>query len=187
MPAKQVKRVWTREEVLALPDDGNRYELVDGELVVSPTPRWLHQSAVVRLTMFVFAYVERHALGRFAQSPAELSLPSGHVLQPDLFVSGMIDGRVPREWKEAGIPLLVVEVLSPSNPDYDRKVKRSLYQKAGVPTFWVVDIDARAVEVWTPAAGAPIVETARLSWQPNAAIAPLEIDLVRFFSGLERA
>ena len=79
-------RRWTRQEVLALPDDGNRYELIDGELVVSPSPRVLHQLAVWALNDRVSPYVRGLGLGITGLAPADLDLRSGQVVQPDLFV-----------------------------------------------------------------------------------------------------
>lgn len=185
MPAKQTDRVWTREEVLALPDDGNRYELVDGELLVMPSPRMLHQDASSEIEFLLRQYVNEHGIGKMHHAPADLELRSGQVVQPDIFVSSLVDGRRAREWSEVGIPLLIVEVLSPKYERHDREVKRALYQRLGVPTYWIVDLDARAVEVWTPNAIRPLAKTTRLEWRPNSAIAPLEVDLVRFFSSLE--
>lgn len=182
MPAKQRDRVWTREEVLALPDDGNRYELVDGELLVTPSPRMPHQDASSELEAILRHYVNEHGFGKVHRSPADLEFRSGQVVQPDIFVSSLVDGRRARQWSEVEVPLLTVEVLSPKYERHDREVKRVVYQRAGVPTYWIVDLDARAVEVWTPRAKNPLVETKRLTWQPIKAIAPLEIDLVAFFN-----
>lgn len=185
MPAKNLRRRWTREEVLALPDDGNRYELVDGELLMTPSPRMPHQDASSELEVILHHYVNENGVGKLHHSPADLELRSGQVVQPDIFVSSLINGRRAREWSEVGIPLLIIEVLSPNYESHDREVKRVLYQRLGVPVYWIVDLGARAVEVWTPRATRPRIETARLEWRPNPAIAPLEIDLVRFFSSLE--
>ncbi|HRP08035.1 MAG TPA: Uma2 family endonuclease [Gemmatimonadales bacterium] len=179
MPA--LSRVWTREEVLALPDDGNRYELVDGELLVSPAPRWLHQIGVGKLHVLVEPYVQRHRLGITLFSPADLDLGSGQLVQPDLFVAGSVSGRVPAEWSEVGVPILIVEVLSPSTSRYDRIVKRRRYQASGVSTYWIVDLDARAVEVWTPGDERPRIISDQLVWQPSLEIEPLMIELDSYF------
>jgi Uma2 family endonuclease len=181
MGMSPVARIWTREEVLALPDDGNRYELVDGELLVSPSPRGPHQRAVGELYLMVAPYVRRHHLGYAAVSPADLDLRSGQLLQPDLFVGALVEGREPVEWPDYGIPILVVEIASPSTARYDRITKRRRYQRSGVPTCWIVDLDARLVEVWTPAADRPEIVDARLTWRPDPAAPALEIDLPFYF------
>ena len=141
---------WTREMVLALPEDGNRYELLDGELLVSPSPRSAHQDTVVAPLRRLLPYVDAHRLGHPQISPADLQLTPEELAQPDLFVVPLVEGRRPKNWEEYGIPLLVVEVLSPSTARYDRLVKRRRYQRAGTREYWIVDPDARLVERWHP-------------------------------------
>ncbi len=144
-------RRWTREEVLALPDDGNRYELIDGELVVSPSPRGLHQRAVIALFELVGPFVRRTRIGTVGLAPSDLDLRSGQLSQPDLFVvSRKPDGREPIDWADYGIPFFIAEVTSPSTARYDRITKRRRYQRSGVAEYWIVDPDARIVERWRP-------------------------------------
>jgi len=178
MPAT---RTWTREEVLALPDDGKRRELVDGELLVSPAPRGRHQRGVQLLYDLVRPYVQAHRLGAVMALPGDLDLQSGQLVQPDLFVGAMVHGREPVEWEEFGIPLLIAEILSPSTARYDRIIKRQRYQRSGVPVYWIVDLDARLVEIWTPEAERPMIEDQQLSWQPDPEAPALELDLPRYF------
>ena len=179
MPA--LSHQWTRDEVLALPDDGQRYELVDGELLVTPSPRGRHQRGVLGLYLLVHPYVRANCLGFTMLSPADLDLHAGQLVQPDLFVGAMIDGHEPVEWEEFGVPTLVVEVLSPATARHDRLTKRRRYQRSGVPTYWIADLDARLVEVWTPSAESPAIAAETLTWQPDVAIAPLVIDLAGYF------
>ncbi len=176
-----VRHHWTREEVLAIPDDGKRREVVDGELLVSPSPRRRHQLGVIGLFRRVDRYVLANRIGTTMLSPANLDLCSGQLVQPDLFVENHRDGRRVQEWSEVGIPLLIVEVLSPTTADYDRGIKRRLYQSSGVPVYWVVDLDARQVEVWQPGADLPEVVRDRLVWQPDPGVAPLAINLPDYF------
>lgn len=184
MGMSPVAKIWTREEVLALPDDGNRYELVDGELLVSPSPRGPHQRAVGELYLLVAPYVRAHQLGYAAVSPADLDLKSGQLLQPDLFVGAMVEGREPVEWSDYGVPILAVEVASPSTARDDRLTKRRRYQRSRVPVYWVVDLDARLVEVWTPGADRPEIADQRLTWQPDAGVPALSIDLPGYFGSV---
>lgn len=181
MGMSAVARHWTREEVLALPDDGNRYELVDGELLVSPSPRGLHQRGIVEIFRSLDPFIRKNRLGAICLAPADLDLRSGHLVQPDLFVGRMVRGREPIEWDEFGIPILVLEVVSPATARYDRVTKRRLYQRAGVPTYWIVDLDARLVEVWTPGADRPVIADQDLIWQPDGEVPPLRIDLPAYF------
>jgi Uma2 family endonuclease len=181
MVMPQVDRIWTRQEVLDLPPDGNRYELIDGQLLVSPSPRPAHQFAVFALYDLVAPYVNHHRVGITIASPADLDLATGQLSQPDLFVlPPLADGMV-RDWAEAGIPLLIAEVVSPSTARYDRVVKRRSYQAAGIDTYWIVDLDASLVEVWRPEADQPLIADRILEWQPDATIPPLEINLENYF------
>ncbi len=111
MPAPTV---WTAEMVRALPDDGNRYEVVDGELLVTPSPRPLHQHAVTQLVQPLDAYARRIGLGQALVSPSDIQLDQYGLVQPDLFVQGLVDGKPVTEWNHGARLLLVVEVLSPS-------------------------------------------------------------------------
>ncbi len=184
MGMPQLAHSWSRDEVLALPDDGKRYELVDGELLVSPSPRGLHQRAVLELVLRVQPYVRTHRLGGLLIAPADLDLRSGQLVQPDVFVGRMVGGREPVEWSEFGIPILVAEVLSPSTARYDRVTKRRLYQRSGVETYWVVDVDARVVEAWTPGAERPELVDRTLGWRPDPSVEPIEIDLTEYFGAV---
>ncbi len=177
---------WTRAEVLALPDDGKRYELVDGELLVSPSPSGIHQRALLELFRHVDPYVRTHRLGATCVAPADLDLHSGQLVQPDMFVGRTVNGREPVEWAEFGIPILLAEILSPSTARYDRVVKRRLYQRAGVETCWILDLDARLAEVWTPQSAQPSIVDGELLWQPDMALDPLRVDLPGFFQEVFR-
>lgn len=174
-------RRWTRDMVLALPDDRHRYELVDGELLVTPSPRGVHQRAVLALALVLGPWVREHGIGALALSPADLDFGGGQLLQPDLFVGAMRNGQEPVEWEDFGVPILVIEVLSPATARHDRVVKRRCYQRAGVPVYWVVDLDARIVEVWTPEAEMPTIAVDQLVWQPDPAQEPLVIGLRELF------
>jgi Uma2 family endonuclease len=175
-------RVWTREDVLALPDDGNRYELIDGALLVSPAPSWLHQYAVARLYDRLHPYVTSQRVGTTVFSPADLDLKSDQFVQPDLFVTPLRpDGRQQMEWSEAGIPILVAEVTSPFTARYDRITKRQRFQRSGVAEYWIVDTDARVIERWTPSDTRPEILDERISWSPVGATSPLTFDIPLYF------
>jgi Uma2 family endonuclease len=175
---------YTADMVRALPDDGNRYEVVYGELLVTPAPRLWHQVLVQRLSVALSAYLERDPrAGIVLASPADISWGPDVLVQPDVFV-------VPREeartlaWSQTRTLLLVAEVLSPTTARSDRFVKRRRYREAGVPLYWVVDGDARSVEVWTPADDFPAVERHRLVWQPSGAAEPFELALAELFRAI---
>lgn len=167
---------YTAEMVRALPDDGQRYELVHGELLVSPSPRLVHQRIVTRLVLAIGPYCARIGLGEVLTSPADVSWGPDTLVQPDVFV--VTPGEAgKRDWSEIRTLDLVVEVLSPSTAKHDRFQKRKLYQRQGVGTLWLIDTERRLVEVWTPDALFPTVEAARLSWRPSTASEPLVLDI----------
>src|SRR5690606_25746310 len=167
-----------------LPDDGNRYELVSGELVMTPAPRPKHQLAVYELEKLLERVLAGTGLGRVLHSPADISLGEDEILQPDLFVYRTATGRPLEEWNDIQTLLLVVEVLSPSTARFDRHLKRLPYQRARIPEYWVVDLDAELIERWQPGDDRPEILTDRLAWQPPVAETPFELDLPAYFRSL---
>jgi Uma2 family endonuclease len=182
MGMPQIIHAWTPDEVRALPDDGRRYEVVAGELLVTPSPSFPHQEAVGRLFMLLRNYTEQTGAGHALMSPADIEPEAGSLVQPDVFVGSLPEGRRPSSWADFSHLLLAVEVLSPSIARADRTVKRRLFQRTGVPEYWIVDVDARLVERWRPGDARPEVLTGSLTWQPGSGVEPLGIDLPAFFS-----
>lgn len=180
MPALE-PRVWTAAAVQALPDDpANRTECVDGALLVTPAPRTVHQSAVTVLAIRLHEALRPTGAGAVFVAPADWVLDARTLVQPDLFVVPLTEGRRPRTDEERGHPLLFVEVLSPGSARYDRGVKRVRYQRAGIE-YWVVDLDARLVERWMPADDRPTIHDERMAWHPAGAPVPVVVELAPFF------
>lgn len=167
---------YTAEMVRTMPEDGNRYEVVHGELFVSPSPARPHQRVVTDLIILVALYCRRYGLGEALVSPADISWSPDTLVQPDVFVIAASESDGP-DWTTVRTLRLVVEVLSPSTSRNDRFAKRKLYQAQGVETLWLVDIERRLVEVWRPEALFPQVETERIVWHPSEASEPLTIEL----------
>jgi Uma2 family endonuclease len=181
MPAL-APRLWTAAEVQALPDDpSHRYECVDGELLMSPTPRMVHQSAVFVLAMLLEGLVRPRGLGAVFVAPSEWVLDPRTLVQPDIHVVALADGHRPRTDEERGHPLLFVEVLSPSTARFDRVVKRGRYQRADIE-YWIVDLDSRLVERWLPGDERPSIHAEQLAWQPGGASEPFMIELEPYFT-----
>lgn len=174
--------LWTAAEVQALPDDPtHRYECVDGQLLVSPSPRMLHQSAVTVLAVMLEGLVRPRGVGAVFVAPSDWVLDSRTLVQPDIYVVGLADGHRPRTDEERGHPLLFIEVLSPSTARFDRVVKRERYQRADIE-YWIVDLDSRLVERWLPGDDRPSIHAEQLAWQPVGASAPFVIDLEPYFT-----
>jgi len=172
---------YTAEMVRAIPDDGKRYETVHCELLVTPAPAVRHQVVVQRLLVTLDLYLRHHPVGQVLPSPADISWGPDVLVQPDLFVADRGQVRAGK-WDRVKTLLLAVEVLSPNTQRYDRFTKRRLYQEVGVPVYWIVDLDARAVEVWTPTATLPTVERERVTWAAEGATEPLVIELAELFA-----
>lgn len=177
---------WTAVELALLPDDGNRYEIVDGELLVTPAPSWTHQGAVGELFVILRSYAQ--ALGSHCLfAPADVPFSRTTVVEPDLFVVPLRpDGSIPLDFAQAGRLLLAVEVLSPSSARADRHVKRVAYLTNGVPEYWIVDPANRFVERWHPGGDAPEILLESLTWQPREGVPPLVIDLSGYFGRVHR-
>jgi len=180
MPARPTE--WTVEMVRALPDDGNRYEVIDGELFVTPAPGVWHQSAIGELMAILRPYVREHRIGHVFTAPADVVYGPRKMVQPDLFVTPYVEGILPPTWEELGRPILAVEVVSPSTALTDRREKRELYQSKGVPEYWVVDVDARSVDRWKVDAKESETLTDMCEWRPDRSVAPLLIDLPSYFA-----
>lgn len=174
---------FTAEMVRALPDDGLRYETVHGELLVTPAPREVHQRVLRRLLVALDPYVERHQVGALYTSPADISWTPDTLVQPDIFVAALDEART-GDWRRFRTLSLAVEIMSQSSVRQDRFTKRRLYQEVGVPVYWFVDTDARAVEVWTPDAVLPRVVTDVLTWRPAGAPEPFTQPLEALFRPL---
>ena len=171
-------RPWTRADLARLPDDGNRYEVLDGCLLVTPQASYGHQSVATRLVVVLELYVAQNSVAHVVGPGA---VPFGdHELQPDVQV---IPG--PRQsgtWDSVPAPILVVEVLSTSTRRRDFGIKLDAYLgRARVPTVWVVDRWEREVHVCTHGAE-PRVERVLLEWHAPGAPEPLRIDLPAFFT-----
>jgi len=184
MPRVGVER-WTAEMVRAFPSDGKRYEVIDGELLVSPSPKVDHQRIVGELHFILKSWVHDQGIGELMMSPADIQLESDGLVQPDLFVVPPVaDGGRISEWQEVKGLLLVIEVLSPSTALNDRVKKRDLFSRAGVPEYWIFDPKRRRVERYRPGVDIPELCDSTLVWHPEGttgAREPLVIDLPHFF------
>ena len=182
---RAIRRRWTAEAVRALTTEDRpwpRYELIRGELLVTPAPAPLHQIAVAEIFAILRAYLERVPSGYAMLSPADLELEPGSINQPDVFVvPALIDVAGDRlQWSDVKSILLAVEVLSPSSSRVDRVEKRDFYCDVGVPEYWIFDLDAEVVERWTPLGETPEILRDELVWSVTTH-PPLSVDLARLF------
>lgn len=178
MPA--VPAVTTIEELLALPDDGLRHELLDGVHVVTPPPRYSHQSVLGHVFFALYRALEARDDLKVLSSPAEVVLGPRTLVQPDLFVIRKQPGKRIEKWADVGVPVLAIEILSPRTASRDRGAKRRIYQEAGVAEYWIVDLDAQLVERWRPGDERPEVLSDVLTWDPVPGVTA-RIDLPQLF------
>ncbi len=172
---------WTYAEYARLPDDGNHYEVINGEVCVTPAPGIPHQRAAARLFRFLSDYVDEHRIGEVLWD-VDVLFVSGQFLRPDMVF-------VPpgAELSDRGVespPALVVEVLSPHSKRIDRLKKPLRYRDFGVPEYWVVDPEARRIERYGLSADAgPDICDEILRWQPSPATPALELSVPAVFGG----
>ncbi len=146
-PQSPVRTGMTVSDYDRLPDDGPRYELIDGELIEMPAPTPLHQAVQFHLLALMYFFVVQRGLGRVFGAPLDVQL-SGRIVQPDvLYISAeRID--IITDRRIVGAPDLVLEVSSPSTEDYDQGDKRELYRMTGVREYWFIDVEKRSATVW---------------------------------------
>ena len=121
-------------------------------------------------------------MGHVFLAPADVIFTPTRLVQPDVFVTRLVNGRRPEEFVAASGLLVAAEVLSPSTARADRVAKRTLFRDEGVPEYWIVDLDARTFERTTPGDARPEMLVDSLAWYPEGAAAPLIIDLVAYFA-----
>jgi Uma2 family endonuclease len=163
--------VLTYADYAAIPNDGRRYEVHEGEISVTPAPRPAHQELVGNLLVLVHEHVRAHRLGKVFPSPIDCILSDTTIVQPDIaYVETARLPIVSRRGLE-GAPTLVVEVISPSTIEIDRHVKFQLYARHGVPHYWVADVDMRVIEGYALVEGTYQI-AGRLEGTRTAALAP---------------
>ena len=174
---------WTVEILDALPDDGPRREIIDGELFVTPSPANAHQFVLSELHARIHGYLRQSRVAKVLFSPSDIRFDdrSRNRVQPDLYVVRLADGVLPFEPFGLADLLLAVEVASPGNLRYDYHTKRSLYLEGGVPEYWVVNPEARNVSRWRTEADPGTILSREIAWHPAGMPDPLLIDIEELF------
>ena len=183
MIKRSVKYTW--RDYMNLPEsEEKRYELIEGELYMVPSPTPMHQDIVRNLLRVLDEFVQAHGLGKVYVSPLDVVLSDEDVLQPDiLYISKNREGII-GERNIQGAPDLVVEVLSPGTADRDRTLKRARYLRFGVREYWLVDAQSRSIEVLK--AGESQFEVVRIYPEGTTVLSPilegLRVDVGRVFA-----
>ena len=141
---------WTYEDYARLPNDGWKYEVMRGELYMSPAPSPRHQRAVLRLSTAMERFVSQHQLGETFISPIDVILPRrlGTPVQPDILFIRRDNLHIVGEATIDGVPDMVVEILSPSTWVDDRRTKLDIYAEADIGEYWIVDPNKQSIEVF---------------------------------------
>ena len=169
---------WTLAELDRLPDDGNKYELVDGALFVTPAPSPEHESLASQLLAILVPYCSAQGIGRVF-TPRAVVRVGGSEVEPDIMVRPHT-ASVPRSWQDAPTPLLVVEIASRTTFRRDREQKRAFYLRSGVAEYWIVDRWSRSIRVVRRDAQDDVTESV-LEWRPYGASDALRIDVAAYF------
>jgi Uma2 family endonuclease len=140
---------WNRARWEQLPDDGNRYEVIDGVLYMSTAPSFFHQWIIRQLFIQLYAQIDERGEGLTIWSPLGVFMPGCDPVQPDLLVIGSANLGIIRDRRVEGVPALLIEVLSPSNASVDLAIKRTAYARAGVPEYWIVRPAQRDVLIYS--------------------------------------
>ncbi|MEX0908796.1 MAG: Uma2 family endonuclease [Gemmatimonadaceae bacterium] len=175
-----------RELIAAAPLATPRYEVVDGELLVTPSPAPPHQLAIGHILFELALYLREQPVAEVLMSPSDIEVEPEQVTQPDIFVLSNAEAdRITREGFPALDLFVAIEVVSPSSARYDRVTKRALYHRH-IPEYWIVDVDARVIERWRRGNDRPEILTATLEWSPEGATRPFTLDLPSLFAGAWR-
>lgn len=174
----------TYDDYASLPDDGQRWEIIDGEAYVNPAPNTRHQRVLLRIVTELNTHVAAHGGGEVFVAPYDVVLSEHDIVQPDVLFVADADAHQITDANLQGAPTLAVEVLS--NPRHDQVRKRALYERAGVGEYWIVDPNADRVEVYRLPAGARTYPTATLYERgmtlTTDVLPGLAIDIAKLFS-----
>jgi Uma2 family endonuclease len=178
MHMAQQTKPWTLADLHRLPDDGNKYELVRGELFVTPAPSVGHEELASTLGRILDRYAEQHGLGLVYRPRAVVQTLDSEV-EPDIMVRSRAS-KAGEKWAQLPLPILIVEIVSSTTRRRDHLQKRALYVDAGIPEYWIVDGYERTVRVVRPGEDDNLIRES-LTWHPTAASDALTIDLPTFF------
>ncbi|HHV75629.1 MAG TPA: Uma2 family endonuclease [Thermoanaerobacterium sp.] len=138
---------FTYEDYLLLPED-RRYEIIGGDLFMTPSPKRAHQQINRNLTTILWSYVKAHGLGEVYEAPFDVLFSRHDVVQPDVLFVSRENLSIVGEYNIQGAPDLIIEILSPSTAERDLDLKKKLYARHAVKEYWIVDPDARKVTVY---------------------------------------
>jgi Uma2 family endonuclease len=181
MPAAFEK--WTVDLLDALPESSERFELIDGELYVTPSPGLPHQRGVLELASALMAYTKRVGGCETVISPSDVwrEPRQENRVQPDIYAVGFRDGKTPTYPFHLRELLLAIEIASPGKPFLDYQVKRNLYRDEGVAEYWAVNLEERNIARWRGRDEPGDIVTDQIQWRRTGATESFSLDLPQFF------
>ncbi|MFQ5769732.1 MAG: Uma2 family endonuclease [bacterium] len=139
---------FTYEDYLLLPDDGKRYEIIEGELFMTPAPIIKHQNVLRELGKHIDNFVVTHNLGIVFLAPCDVILSKTNIVQPDIIFISKENRVMIKEKNIQGAPDLLIEITSPNTKERDLVLKKKLYAKFGVKEYWIVFMQEEMVKIW---------------------------------------
>ncbi|MEI6776815.1 MAG: Uma2 family endonuclease [Chloroflexales bacterium] len=184
---RSLDATWSYPRWSHLPDDGNRYEVIDGVLYMTTAPSYFHQWIIRQMVRALLTQIDDVGIGLTAWSPIGLLMPGCDPVQPDIVVVRSEDRGIIYDRRINGVPALIVEVLSPSNAEKDTEIKRGAYARAGLPEYWIVRPAERDVIVLSqpdPASGLFLHSiTVPPDGRLHAATLVFQAEIASFFAG----
>lgn len=177
-------RLLTYDDLCRMPNDGQRYELIGGAIVVTASPTRMHQALIGRVFRLLDDHASAHDLGWVYVAPLDIHLGPYDVVQPDVVFIRRARKHVLIDNGTTGAPDLVVEILSPSTRSRDLGEKLDLYARAGVKEYWVIDPDDRSLQLYAPQGDKYVLVPQNGPVVRSLCLPRLEIDVTRLFRGL---
>lgn len=142
------KKMYTYQDYLELPEDGKHYEVINGELIMTPAPFTIHQKVSANIVGELRPFVKKHQKGEVLYAPVDVVLSENNVVQPDILFIAEKHANIITEKNITGVPDLIIEILSPATGYYDLIEKKEIYEKFGVREYWIVDPKKQWVEIY---------------------------------------
>jgi Uma2 family endonuclease len=180
---------WNYADYLELPDDGNLYEVIEGELFMTPAPGTKHQLVSGELEFALQTFVKSQNLGVVLNAPCDVLLePGGMPVEPDIFFISRSRLNIITSQNIQGPPDLIIEIISPSNPEHDRDRKFKLYQESRVTEYWIVDPEVQTIEVFLLQQEVYILHGRFGAGQAatSSVLKDFRVDVDEIFSGVDR-
>jgi Uma2 family endonuclease len=142
------RKTYTYQDYFEMPDDGNRYEIIEGELLMSPAPYMNHQFISLNLVLKLAKFVLENKLGKICYAPVDVLLSDFNIVQPDILFISSDNLQIITEKNIKGVPDLIIEIISPATGYYDLSGKKDLYEKFGVQEYWIVDPMKQRIDIY---------------------------------------